>query len=124
MAEQDIVRGFADCLMESDISRRATIKVVTAKRLVEGDKALVEARWLTANRGRAYSEFGGCKWCQQALNVTDARMASLHAAELLSRQSRPAEAKRELVAFDRYWPVSVLPDQLRLRRAALEGTFN
>ena len=88
------------------------------------DKALVEARWLTANRGRAYSEFGGCKWCQQALNVTDARIASLHAAELLSKQSRPAEAKRELASFDRYWPERVLPDQLRLRRAALEGTFN
>ncbi|KAF1716492.1 hypothetical protein CSC74_11790 [Pseudoxanthomonas yeongjuensis] len=87
------------------------------------DKALVEARWLTVNRGRAYSEFGGCKWCQQALNVTDARMASLRAAELLSKQSRPAEARRELASFDRHWPVRVLPDQLRLRRTALEGTF-
>ena len=88
------------------------------------DKALVEARWLTANRGRAYSEFGGCKWCQQALNVTDARMASLQAAELLGKQSRLAEARRELASFDQFWPERVLPDQLRLRRAALEGTFN
>lgn len=88
------------------------------------DKALAEARWLTANRGRAYSEFGGCKWCQQALNVTDARLAGLHAAELLGKQSRPAEARRALVSFDRYWPVRVLPDQLRLRRTVLEGTFN
>lgn len=88
------------------------------------DKAVAEARWLTANRGRAYSEFGGCKWCQQALNVTDARMAGLQAAELLSKQSRLAEARRELVPFDRRWPMHLLPDQLRLRRAALEGTFN
>ena len=88
------------------------------------DKALVEARWLIANRGRAYSEFGGCKWCQQALNVTDARMAGLQAAELLGKQSRLAEARRELASFDRFWPERVLPDQLRLRRAALEGTFN
>ena len=88
------------------------------------DKALVQARWIAANRGRAYSEFGGCKWCQQALNVTDTRMANLHAAELLGRQSRFAEAKRELASFDQHWPASVLQDQLRLRRVALEGTFN
>ena len=88
------------------------------------DKALAEARWLSAQRGRAYSEFGGCKWCQSSLNVADARIAKLHAAELLVRQSRLAEARRELASFDRYWPLRVLPDQLRLRRVTLEGTFN
>ena len=72
------------------------------------DKALGEARWLIANRGRAYSEFGGCKWCQQALNVVDARMASLQAAELLSKQSRLAEARREQASFDKYWPERAL----------------
>lgn len=87
------------------------------------EKALVQARWLKANRGRAYSEFGGCKWCQQPLNVVDARLADLRVAELLAGQSRAAEAKRELELFDRYWPASVLPDQPRLRRTVLEGTF-
>ena len=89
----------------------------------EPEKALAQARWLKASRGRAYSEFGGCKWCQQPLNVSDARLSGLRAAELLVAQSRPAEARRELAFFDRHWPVAILPDQLRLRRTVLEGTF-
>ncbi|WP_372017460.1 putative peptide modification system cyclase [Pseudoxanthomonas sp. 10H] len=47
----------------------------------EADAALVQARWLAGNRGRAYAEYG-CAWCQQGLNVVDARLAERHAAAL------------------------------------------
>ncbi|MBO9715762.1 MAG: putative peptide modification system cyclase [Pseudoxanthomonas sp.] len=47
----------------------------------EADAALAQARWLAGNRGRAYAEYG-CAWCQQALNVVDARLAERHATAL------------------------------------------
>ena len=79
-------------------------------------KALAEARWLTAHRGRAYIEFGGCTWCQQALNVTDTTMAHLRAAELLANSRATSKRTRELASFDRNWPAGELPDHLRVRR--------
>jgi putative peptide modification system cyclase len=88
------------------------------------DDALSHARWLVGKRGRAYSEHGGCNWCPQALNVMDTRLARLRAAELLAAEGRRAEARRELQAFDQAWPQTRLGTQLRLRRVAVESTFN
>ena len=87
------------------------------------DEALAEARWLAANRGRAYSELG-CAYCQQPLNVADTTLAHLREAELHVVRRNSAQARRALDAFDHAWRAEALPDHLRVRRAAVLATFN
>ena len=86
------------------------------------DKASAQADWLAAHRGRAYIELG-CGWCQQPLNVLDTTLGHLVAAEALAKQGRVDDARLQLQAFDRRWPLATLPDHLRTRRSAL-GAFN
>lgn len=87
------------------------------------EKALAEAGWVAAHRGRAYIELG-CSWCQQPLNVADTTLAHLRAAELQASLGRTANAKQALARFDRQWSTAGLPDHLRVRRAAVLATFN
>jgi putative peptide modification system cyclase len=101
--------------------RMALFDVYAAQGL--GNKALEQAKWLSAHRGRAYSELG-CGWCQQALNVADTTLANLLAAEQLVSMGHLAEARQQLQLFDRQWPTTGLPDHLRVRRDALVDTFN
>ena len=91
--------------------------------LGQRDQALAEARWLAANRGRAYTEVG-CAYCQQPLNVADTTLAHLREAELQVAGANAADARRALDAFDHSWRPGALPDHLRVRRAAVLATFN
>jgi len=86
------------------------------------DEASTQADWLGSHRGRAYVE-QGCGWCQQPLNVVDTTLGKLSVAELLARQGRAGEAREQLQAFDRRWPLATLPDHLRVRRTAVDA-FN
>lgn len=88
----------------------------------KADLAVKQANWLEKYRGRAYIE-QGCGWCQQPLNVLDTTLAHLTVAELLAKQGRAEEAKAQLQAFDRRWPLAQLPDHLRTRRTGL-AAFN
>lgn len=88
----------------------------------KADLAVKQANWLEKYRGRAYIE-QGCGWCQQPLNVVDTTLAHLTVAELLAKQGRAEEAKAQLQAFDRRWPLAQLPDHLRTRRTGL-AAFN
>ena len=78
------------------------------------DEASAQADWLGSHRGRAYVE-QGCGWCQQPLNVVDTTLGRLSVAELLAKQGRAGEARVQLQAFDRRWPLATLPDHLRVR---------
>ena len=47
----------------------------------EVKRAQEQVAWLASNRGRAYSEFGACGWCQQPLNVLDTHQGVLRSAK-------------------------------------------
>jgi putative peptide modification system cyclase len=87
------------------------------------EKALADARWLSAHRGLAFAELG-CGWCQQPMNVVDSTLSQLRAAELAMELGRPDEARAALAVFDRRWPTPALPPYLRERRVALLAASN
>ena len=60
------------------------------------------AAWLAPRRGLAYAEFG-CAWCQQGMNVLDARLAAVYATRLADPHAAP-----EVAAQLRLPPAEVL----------------
>lgn len=62
-----------------------------------------QARWLAANRGKAYVEANAAQ-VLQTLNVLDTRMALLHSAELSAELGDSAEAEAMLREFLSVWP--------------------
>jgi hypothetical protein len=81
-------------------------------------RALAHAAWLQEHRGRAYID-SACGHCLQALNAADSTTAILREAELHTRLGQARQAAAALARFDRQWPPSLLPPQLRKRREAL-----
>ncbi|APP76133.1 adenylate cyclase [Xanthomonas vesicatoria ATCC 35937] len=77
-------------------------------------EALEQARWLSSHRGLAYIEANASQTLQP-LNVVTARLAQLWAAESLQALGRTQEAREQVQAFTRAWPVSQLPAYLRSR---------
>lgn len=55
--------------------------------------AAAQAGWLARNRALAYAEYG-CAWCQQAMNVVDARLAALNARDLEDPEQAPRVGER------------------------------
>ena len=81
-------------------------------------EAAEQARWLTANRGRAYAEANASQ-VLQALNVMDTRLALLELAELSGAMDDRAGQAAALDAFLAAWPRDRLPDHLGRRVASI-----
>ncbi len=67
--------------------------------------ALREAKWIASRRGLAYSEYG-CAWCQQGLNVVDARLARAH-VKALSGKGVDAGVLHQRLALQSLSPAQV-----------------
>ena len=76
------------------------------------------ARWLAANRGRAFAEANASQ-VLQSLNVMDTRLALLDLAEIHSAAGNGTEQARALNAFLAAWPRDRLPDHLERRVASI-----
>lgn len=80
--------------------------------------ALAQATWLATHRGRVYSEATTTELLR-FFNVFVANASPLDAAELLAKQGRYDDARRELAALSARWPDAAQPEGLRLRAALL-----
>lgn len=67
------------------------------------DKAVEQAAWLAARRGRAYAEFNTLHMLN-VLNVAESTMSLLVAAEQYRALGRPDESAAQLAAFRKAWP--------------------
>ncbi len=74
----------------------------------EPERALAEAHWLQANRGRAWVENGGYA-STQALAIIDGIVAIKREAELLE-VSDPAAAAAARIRYQQLWPSMVVED--------------
>ncbi|MEO8670367.1 MAG: putative peptide modification system cyclase [Tahibacter sp.] len=76
--------------------------------------ALEQAQWLTSHRGRAFAEWNEQQKLQ-ALNVADANLAELRAAEIALSQSNREAAREHLARFLKQWPTAAETSLLRAR---------
>ncbi len=81
--------------------------------------ALHEADWLSAHRGLAFVESGSHE-VTIPLNVADANLAILRAADLALAAGEKTIAKARLEEFERVWPESVHSDTVRRRYAGVK----
>jgi len=65
--------------------------------------ALIEARWLSMHRGRAYFE-SNMQLMLEPFNVAESDLALLHAAELSNALGNKGDVKKFLGAFFEAWP--------------------
>jgi putative peptide modification system cyclase len=79
----------------------------------EWSEALKENEWLLSHRGLAYVEAAG-NMALQSLNVSDANLARLNAAELLKAAGRSSDSRDQADAFRLAWEAE-LPRHLRRR---------
>ncbi|ADV26003.1 Tetratricopeptide repeat [Pseudoxanthomonas suwonensis 11-1] len=71
-----------DTIRDGTESIQARVARIEASLAIGDDKAAsAGTTWLAGRRGLAYAEYG-CAWCQQGLNVVDARLAAAHADAL------------------------------------------
>jgi hypothetical protein len=86
--------------------------------------ALDQAKWLSAHRGRAYTE-ANIQRMLTPFNVVQTDLALLRQAELSAALGMPGEARRALSEFERAWPEVGAIEHLHARiaklRAALQG---
>jgi hypothetical protein len=68
--------------------------------------ALIEARWLSSRRGRAYAEHN-MNLMLMPFNVALSDMALLRAAEFSRTLGNKADARDFLAAFDKTWPAAM-----------------
>ncbi|MEP6938361.1 MAG: putative peptide modification system cyclase [Rudaea sp.] len=87
------------------------------------DRALAEARWLTAHRGRAYLEWNASQMLQ-ARNVIESNLGWLVAAEQAHALSHDDEARAALAEFDRIWPATAPREFLSARVDKLGATLH
>lgn len=75
LAVLDTIQDGTESIQARVVRMEATVKT--------GDFEAAErlAAWLASRRGLAYAEFG-CAWCQQGMNVVDARLAGTYAVSL------------------------------------------
>lgn len=87
------------------------------------DKALEEAGWLAAHRGRAYTEYGS-EWALVPFNVATSVLAWLRIAELEHADGRDEAAQAALRRFLALWPAAAehpaLAGRLRTLQPAAE----
>ncbi|MCE7032240.1 putative peptide modification system cyclase [Lysobacter sp. GX 14042] len=76
------------------------------------------ARWLAANRGRAFAEANASQ-VLQSLNVMDTRLALLDLAEIHAAADNSTGQALALNAFLAAWPRDRLPDHLERRIASI-----
>ncbi|HEY9112161.1 MAG TPA: putative peptide modification system cyclase [Rhodanobacteraceae bacterium] len=68
--------------------------------------ALVEARWLSSHRGRAYVE-SNMLFTLTPFNVVESDLSLLRAAELSNTSEGAVEARHSLAAFESAWPTAM-----------------
>ena len=79
------------------------------------DDALREADWLSANRGRAYAEWGE-NYMWQPINVAESNVALLTAAEQAMADNKFETARQRLASFDAAWPKTSAIAEIATRR--------
>ena len=84
--------------------------------------ALDQAKWLSAHRGRAYTE-ANMQRMLTPFNVVQTDLALLRQAELSSALGMPDEANRALSEFERAWPEVGAIKHLHERIAKLRATL-
>ena len=89
--------------------------------LASGDdaKAVVQAKWLTSHRGRAYVERASDEMLT-VVEVVDTTDALLVQAEAAARRGDRAEAQTMRARFVAAWNPATLPDSIRARLLRLD----
>jgi putative peptide modification system cyclase len=72
-------------------------------------EALKQAAWLSAHRGRAYTEYGS-EWVMTAFNVVESNLAILRESELAQASGQSAEARAARERFNKAWPEAAKVD--------------
>jgi putative peptide modification system cyclase len=85
-------------------------------------KALVEARWLSTHRGRAYLEYN-MQLMLAPFNVAHSDLALLRAAELSNAMGDKAKMRQSLMAFEAAWPKAAQSSSLLARVKALQAAL-
>ncbi|HVF34415.1 MAG TPA: putative peptide modification system cyclase [Candidatus Saccharimonadia bacterium] len=86
----------------------------------DAKRALEEAAWLVSHRGRAYGETVALA-APVTLNVAEATLAHLRAAELALAIGDRERASSELAEFDRAWPAAKTEPAWSDRRESLRA---